>query len=286
MPNYAEKQCLICGKTFAPLSGASKYCSNACRKVVKQRGDKLYYEENKDWILEDKRSKHIPAPTQIKECKMCGKKFIRNGRQLFCNETCSQKWHSIQPERINRKRMQGKIRYDSIKSTPEGQKKLRQQSRDSRARHHEVHGISSSTAAKRRSVRRRLDDSLRSRFHQWIKREGSSKKHSMDVYCGCSRKEMIHWLESHFEDWMTWENFGHGAGHWSIDHIRPLSSFKGTEKQAMCAWNYRNLRPLEFIENTGLKREKYTPNDENNWQKHMLQHGWEGDLFLLFNTEK
>ena len=194
--------------------------------------------------------------------------------------------HSIQPERKEKKALQGKIRYELIKSTPEGQESLRQASRDQRARHQEIHGISSSRAAQLRSPRRRLDDLLRSSFHQWIKRDGGTKHHSMDVYCGCSSKEIKHWIESQFEPWMSWENPGKGKGCWSIDHIRPLSSFLCTEPQAKCAWNYRNLRPLEFMQNTGVKRERYTLADEKYWSQLMLKLGWKGDLFLLFHAEE
>ena len=80
----------------------------------------------------------------------------------------------------------------------------------------------------------------------------------MDVYCGCYRKEMIQWLESHFEDWMTWENFGHGAGHWSIDHIRPLSSFKGTEDRGDVRLELQELTAIRVHRKYRTKREKHT----------------------------
>ena len=111
------------------------------------------------------------------------------------------------------------------------------------------------------------------------------KKHSMDVYCGCSSEEMIRWIESQFEPWMSWDNLGHGKDCWSIDHIRPLSSFQGTQEQAMCAWNYRNLRPLDFLKNIGEKRERYTTADERRWAQMMRDHGYQGELFLLFTAD-
>jgi len=56
-------------------------------------------------------------------------------------------------------------------------------------------------------------------------------------------------LESQFEGWMTWEIYGSG---WSIDHIKPQSSFSYTsmeDQQFQECWELKNLRPLSNLEN-------------------------------------
>ena len=53
----------------------------------------------------------------------------------------------------------------------------------------------------------------------------------------------------------------------------------------MCAWNYRNLRPLDFLKNIGEKRERYTTADERRWAQMMRDHGYQGELFLLFTAD-
>ena len=66
-------------------------------------------------------------------------------------------------------------------------------------------------------------------------------------------------LESQFEDWMTWDNWGMIGGvekSWNIDHIYPHSKFQyesvEDEEFKMC-WSLKNLRPLEATENVSKK---------------------------------
>jgi hypothetical protein len=55
------------------------------------------------------------------------------------------------------------------------------------------------------------------------------------------------WLEFNFDENMTWEN--HGT-YWDIDHIIPCSKFDFTDiEEAKACFNWRNLAPLEKIEN-------------------------------------
>lgn len=56
-------------------------------------------------------------------------------------------------------------------------------------------------------------------------------------------------LESKFEDWMTWENYGEWKKDkktWQLDHIKPISLCKDFEE----IWQLSNLQPLESIKNT------------------------------------
>lgn len=65
---------------------------------------------------------------------------------------------------------------------------------------------------------------------------------------------MIH-LESKFESWMNWDNYGvyeEGKFKWHIDHIKPISLFNynGPEDEEFKeCWALSNLQPLEAIEN-------------------------------------
>lgn len=68
-------------------------------------------------------------------------------------------------------------------------------------------------------------------------------------------KQLREHLESQFEDWMTWDNWGqasHERRTWNIDHIHPQSllpydSFDDPNFH-MC-WALENLQPLETFEN-------------------------------------
>lgn len=67
---------------------------------------------------------------------------------------------------------------------------------------------------------------------------------------GCSIEHLKLHLELFWDDGMSWENWGKRAGQWSIDHIRPLSSFDLMDRtQFLEASHYTNLRPLWHTDN-------------------------------------
>ena len=59
------------------------------------------------------------------------------------------------------------------------------------------------------------------------------------------------YMESKFQDGMTWENYGQ----WHIDHIKPIS-LATTEQEVMELNNYNNLQPLWAVDNI-KKSNKY-----------------------------
>ena len=87
---------------------------------------------------------------------------------------------------------------------------------------------------------------LRNRVYQAIK--GNSKSASTMDLLGCSIEFLKSHIESQFEDWMTWDNYGYDT--WHIDHIKPCASFdmSDPEQQKEC-FHYTNLQPLSASEN-------------------------------------
>lgn len=71
--------------------------------------------------------------------------------------------------------------------------------------------------------------------------------------------ELRNYLESKFESWMTWENYGKYNGElnygWDIDHIIPSSSAK-TEEDVIKLNHYSNLQPLCSYINRYVKMSK------------------------------
>ena len=65
------------------------------------------------------------------------------------------------------------------------------------------------------------------------------------------------YLESKFESWMSWENYGLYNGElnygWDIDHIIPLSSTI-SEDEIIKLNHYTNLQPLDSYINRYVKR--------------------------------
>ena len=92
----------------------------------------------------------------------------------------------------------------------------------------------------------RITTNLRTRNARGIVSKGGIKSISTEILLGCSFEEANAYIESLFENGMTWENYGE----WEIDHIRPMISFDLTdfEQQKLCC-HYSNLRPMWAEEN-------------------------------------
>lgn len=76
---------------------------------------------------------------------------------------------------------------------------------------------------------------------------------------GCSFIEFKQHLETQFEPWMTWDNYGlYNATKqygWDLDHIEPLSSAK-TIEDVIRLNHYTNFQPLCSYVNRHIKRNK------------------------------
>jgi hypothetical protein len=100
------------------------------------------------------------------------------------------------------------------------------------------------------------------RYHNDINRKVSVCFSSMIYYALKQQKNGMHWenivgytldnlmhhLESLFQDGMSWDNYGS----WEIDHIRPITSFtfqSYEDKEFKECWKLQNLQPLWAKEN-------------------------------------
>jgi hypothetical protein len=85
---------------------------------------------------------------------------------------------------------------------------------------------------------------LRVRLWNALKAKGKSKR-TKDLL-GCSVSDLKRYLESLFQNGMSWDNYGD----WHIDHVRPCASFdlSDPEQQKRC-FHYSNLQPLWALDN-------------------------------------
>lgn len=83
---------------------------------------------------------------------------------------------------------------------------------------------------------------------------GRSKSASASALLGCSIQSFKIYLESNFQNGMTWENYGE---FWEIDHIIPCALFDLSiaEHQKRC-FHFSNQQPLTVSDN----RKKHTSN--------------------------
>lgn len=87
---------------------------------------------------------------------------------------------------------------------------------------------------------------LRNRLAKAIKRRQKAGSAVKDL--GCSIPEFMAYIETQFQDGMTWANWGPNT--WHLDHIRPLSSFDLSDAgQLRVACHFSNMQPLWAKEN-------------------------------------
>lgn len=105
----------------------------------------------------------------------------------------------------------------------------------------------------------KLKGNLRTLLGNAFRRKGFSKNNKAYEILGCSFEKLKYHIESKFESWMSWENYGkyNGASNygWDIDHILPLSNAE-SEEQMKKLNHYTNLQPLCSFTNRALKRDK------------------------------
>lgn len=103
----------------------------------------------------------------------------------------------------------------------------------------------------------KLKDSIRNRIRASMKSKGYSKKSKSFEILGCSYEEFKKYIESKFEPWMNWDNYGLYNGElnygWDIDHIIPISSVE-KEEDIIRLNHYTNLQPLCSYFNRYIKK--------------------------------
>lgn len=71
-------------------------------------------------------------------------------------------------------------------------------------------------------------------------------------------KYFIKYIESKFEPWMTWDNYGKYNGEenfgWDLDHIIPIS-VANSIKDVLNLSHYTNIQPLCSRVNRDVKRD-------------------------------
>lgn len=106
----------------------------------------------------------------------------------------------------------------------------------------------------------KLTKSSRCMIGNSLRGNGYLKGSKTESILGCSFEEFKLYLESRFEDWMTWENYGLFNGElnygWDIDHIIPLDSAE-TEEDIIKLNHFTNLQPLCSYTNRHIKMYKY-----------------------------
>ena len=202
------------------------------KKQLKKLYDREYRKKNREKLNDIKKEWAKNNPDKIKESrlknkdakKIIDKKYASKNREKL--NAIKKKWSKNNPDKIKA----SNLKYHKNKMLTDKLYKLK----------HLIGNI--------------IRDSL--------KRNGYSKNYKSIDILGCSISDFKIYLDSKFEDWMTWENYGNPKDGiyeinktWDIDHIIPLNS-ASIEDDIIKLNNYTNLQPLCSYYNRFIKKDK------------------------------
>jgi len=130
----------------------------------------------------------------------------------------------------------------------------------------ETHKYNISDSCKAKAKFRRKNDNIwklkkniSSTICNSLRNRNSSKEGSCFKYLGYTVEELKTHLESQFEEWMNWDNWGQISNErktWNIDHIYPQSKLpydSMIHPNFIKCWSLSNLRPISATENIKKK---------------------------------
>lgn len=226
-----KSNCIICNKEiiFFPCQ-KRKYCSHTCS----------HKSRIKEGTLERRRE--------------YSRKKYTNNKEYYSN------WYQLNKERLAKKTKQRRnseefkkrrSEYMNLKKQTEEYKKYqREYQREWRAKNKEKvnASIRSSYKIKIKDPNLKMKLKLRNRLYIVLKNKNIKKKESTMNLLGCTIEEFKSYIESQWQNGMSWDN--HGNKGWHIDHIKPCNIFDLTDiKQQKECFHYTNLRPLWYYQN-------------------------------------
>ena len=211
--------------------------SNICKECHKMRC-KEYSKENKENIAKRKKEKYENNKIDILEKS---KEYYLNNKEIILSKS--------------------KFKYDNISWSKEerdiynikNRNRYYNNKENNLERRRKIHSL-----RMKNDVLYRLSINIRTSIRESLKSNGYRKCNKTEQILGITIIEFKIYLESKFEDWMTWNNKGLYNGElnygWDIDHIIPLASAE-TEEELLRLNHYTNLQPLCSKVNRDIKRD-------------------------------
>ncbi len=117
----------------------------------------------------------------------------------------------------------------------------------------------------------KLHSNIARSIRQNLKNNNLIKNKSINELLPYTSNELKQYLESQFEPWMTWNNYGkynsktwndndQSTWTWQIDHIIPKSTFEiNNDDEFLKCWDLSNLRPYSAKQNVidGTRRTRH-----------------------------
>lgn len=251
-----HKVCSKCGvkqpssnfnRNMSSIDGLSCNCKQ-CKKVYRQKNRDVLLEKSRAYNKKVAESEKIKVDGRIcsqcntykPSCEFWKSKHTRDGLYPICIE-CKKKMEQTPERKENRakcvKEWKENNRDRYRKNINDWDKKERETNPIYKLRRNTMHAI---VATLRKNGRGE-------QFGRLSKAIFDHLPYTVD--------ELKEHLESQFESWMTWDNWGKydpNQKTWQIDHILPQSKFPFSnfeEENFKKLWELSNLRPLETIEN-------------------------------------
>lgn len=224
-------------------------------KELENEKRRLRYQKNKEKILaqnklwrDNNKDKITPRPDLYKKYKETYKKYAHNHKEE--KEKYRKDWYE---ENKKTKLAKDKIyREENAEKIAEYRKEYRIKNKETlriNKRNYEKKKRNTDPLYKLKSNTRRFISNA-------IKKRNYTKKSRTHEILGCSFEDFKSHIESLWEPWMTWENYGLYNGQsdygWDIDHIIPQSSAE-TEEDVIKLNHHTNLRPLCSYHNRVIK---------------------------------
>lgn len=246
-------------------SGFASWCKQCNREDASRR-----WEARKGSPLAKRTKKDSPKSKidGYRICIVCGKDipielFEKDARKedghtyrcLDCSKKLKQEWAVAHKDVISENRRKKK------NADPEQYKQAkhdeymrhRETYRESGKRYYEDNKyefIQQCIAYKKRRYKEfphtKIADNMRQRVRAALK--GMSKaQHTLEML-GCTIEEYKAYLEQHFTERMSWDNYSFYG--WHIDHIKPLAMFDLSDpEEQKKAFHYSNTQPLWWTDN-------------------------------------
>jgi hypothetical protein len=196
------------------------------------------------------------------DCKDCRKKYYKENKDGI-NEY-KKNYYKLNKEKCNERSKEWYI--NNIELKKEYDKEYSRKNKDKRSETHKK--WRSENIERIREYKKSYyhnvvvndpDKKIRINARSIVKRFMKNKDKNTSDIIGCSYEYLREYIESKFEDWMTWDNYGKYNGEfnygWDIDHIIPLSS-ANFDEEVISLNHYTNLQPLCSKINRDVKKNK------------------------------
>lgn len=226
--------------------------------------------ENSILEIKNLKTNYNPIKNNTQKCSTCDNIIFKNQTKT-CRECRAQ---AIEKSRQIRKEKRVAYRLANYEKYQRGNKIYNDKTKEKRSAYYKNRIKNDKQFMLTTIIRSRIYDALKQ------KEIGLAKsKTDYFKYLGYSKEELIQHLESLFEPWMTWQNWGlykletwndndPNTWTWNLDHIKPKSEFIYSsieDEEFKKCWALENLRPLNAKQNIldGTNRIRHNKENKN-----------------------